>query len=228
MQILKRAIFIFMVGFAGNAVAGAGDLWVDSAWKCYSGGYNSAADVAKAETVPLETFSNNPPNPKFVLKPGDVPGKFLGMGLSPGMTITSEVITTFHGHAIYCFTCNHKLEADEPGWTFDWAVLAGDVSTGKGPKRVRIFFVEDGGSGMVREFGTGLVSTKQYPSGIEISVENDGNGVEEGTWTVVLTNAGPVLVKNSGTGRKEPIMTFHYNKAGKVIKVEKEEKVEND
>ena len=212
--------FVWMLP-TGNAIAHSGDPWVDSAWKCYSGDHSDSADVTKAETVPLETFSNSPPKPTFIIKPGETPTKFLGLGLSPGMSITSEVITTYQGHAIYCFTCTHTLEPGEPAWTFDWAVLAGDVTTGSGPKKVRVFFVEMGDG--IRDFGADPVSTGEGSPGIEAAQDIDGNGVEGDKWTLKFEKTGPWLVESGGSGRKEPVMTFHYNKAGKVIKVENDE-----
>jgi hypothetical protein len=213
-------VFIWVL-MAEKAIARSGDAWVESAWKCYSGSHSAAADVTKAETVTLETFSDNPPKPTFIAKPGDTPTKFLGLGLSPGMSISSEVITTYKGHAIYCFTCRHKLEADEPPWTFDWAVLAGDVTTGSDLKKVRVFFVEAGDE--IRDFGAEPVSSGEGSPGIVASQDIDGNGVESDTWTLKFEKTGPWLVESEGHGRKEPLMTFHYNKAGKVIKVERED-----
>lgn len=221
MNIFKCALFIsFGLFLAGNAVAG--DAWVDSAWKCYiDGGGNRAVDITKAETLPLDTFSNNPPHPRFVAHPGDALTQFNGLGLSPGMTITGEVVTTWQGHKIYCFTCRHKLEDSEPAWTFDWAVLAADVSTDKSPKKVRVFFVLDGN--YVRDFKAAPVSIKEHPYRIEIDERIDGNGAGYATWVFELTKACPWLVENTGGERHEPVMTFHYNKAGKVIKVEKDD-----
>jgi hypothetical protein len=199
-----RAHFISVAVFLTLVVcAYGGDKRSDLVWKCYSmPGDDGKLEITNAETVPIETFSNHPPNATKSLNPGETPGKFSGMSLSPGMTVTREVIAQYHGRDVYLFTCKHVLEPDEPQWTFDWAVLACDATAGNGPKMVKVFFVEQGDA--VRSFGASSDSSKEHPNRIKIGQQIDGNGMMENTCTVELTDAGPWVVEAVFGARKSP------------------------
>lgn len=204
---MKRWIAFFVVLSVLSAFAHAEGKRKHVVWRCYSGGTDDGKlQVTKAKTVAIEAIPDFFPTDLW-----DQPWK--------GKTVTNEVIGKYRGQDIYCFTFRHELKPDEPQWQFDYALLACDVTDGEGPRKVRVFFIEAGDQ--VRHFAANATKTGANFTRIEAGQDIDGNGMMGNSWILDLMPSGPWLREATFSARKEPTITYRYNRAGRIISKKK-------
>ena len=199
----------------------------NNTWSCFrDGGEKGVLDRFTVEAVPLETLTTHFPDVKFTqisASPPRYDGKLrvFWKPLSEGMSLDSFVIMTYHGHDVRCFKYKEKPEPGMPEWWFDLAVLAYEEQTDKEQMFFRPFLILDGEC--IRDFNPELDSTKAHRNSIKIEEMVDGNGAQGKEWIVELTKEGPQIKEYTTYGRKMPTVTYYYNSAGKITKVDKEE-----